>query len=244
MELTTRFSRLADEQGFVVVYPNARMRLWNGDPTDEPAGGPAAPDDARFIEVLIDALLEEYAIDASRVYVCGASNGALMAQRLACSLTDRFAAAASVMTTLPADWDRFCVPAGPIPMLLLHGLDDPFFPSEGGLVHGGPLTANEYGSIADMVAFWVSNNGALSPPATENLPDADPDDGTTVWRETYAAGADGAEVVFYGIDGGGHTWPGSVPAMEPLLGATSQDIDASRVIWDFFAQHANHAKHR
>lgn len=235
---TTRFSALADEEEFIVVYPNGRTFLWNGDPTDEPNGPPVKRDDVAFIDALLDELLANYEIDPDRVYVTGASNGALMAQRIACELTGRFAAAGSVMITLPVGWAQYCQPSGPIPMLLMQGVDDPFFPWEGGTVQEGPLMESEYDSAADMVAFWVENNNASTSPSIEDLPDTDPNDGTTVYREAYPAGMDGAEVIFYGIEGGGHAWPGSAPRLEWLVGTTSQDIDATRVIWDFFKQHS------
>jgi len=238
MARTTGFNAVADEEGFIVVYPNGRTRLWNGDPTDGQQNWLQCRDDVQFIDALLDELLDTYPIDPARIYVCGASNGGLMVQRLACELTERFAAAASVMTTLPVGWGAFCQPAAPIPILLMQGVDDPFFPWEGGTVQQGPFMASDYGSAADMVAFWVSSNGALAPPTTADIPDTDPEDGTTVFRETYTAGPVGAEVVFYGIVGGGHTWPGSPPSLTSLVGVTSQDIDATRTIWEFFARHA------
>jgi polyhydroxybutyrate depolymerase len=84
----------------------------------------------------------------------------------------------------------------------------------------------------------VNNNNAISPPAEANLPDTAPNDGTTVFQEVYAANAGGAEVVFYGINGGGHTWPGSADTgLEFLVGLTSHDMSATQVIWDFFKTH-------
>ncbi len=46
-------------------------------------------------------------------------------------------------------------------------------------------------------------------------------------------GADGIT-----IDGGGHTWPGGEPLPEWLTGPTTQDIDATRVMWEFFGRFA------
>jgi polyhydroxybutyrate depolymerase len=48
-------------------------------------------------------------------------------------------------------------------------------------------------------------------------------------------GCTGGEVVFYIINGGGHTWPGSIPVER--LGKTTTQIDASATIWDFFKSH-------
>ncbi|MCC6694302.1 MAG: hypothetical protein IT365_01605 [Candidatus Hydrogenedentes bacterium] len=238
MARMTNFNAIAEEEGFIVAYPDGRTRLWNGDPTDEPNGPPEGRDDVAFIDALISKIQEDYTIDASRVYATGASNGALMAQRLGCDLTERFAAIASVMITLPVGWEDVCEPSSPLPILLIQSVDDPFFPWEGGTVQQGPFLQSEYGSAPSMVQFWVDNNAAVTPPVTEQLPDTDPADGTTIYRETYAAGQNGAEVVFYGVNGGGHTWPGSTPMLQRLVGVTSKDMDASRVIWDFFAQHA------
>jgi len=57
-------------------------------------------------------------------------------------------------------------------------------------------------------------------------------------RETYAGGAQGKEVVVYVIDGGGHTWPGAwqyLPVF--MVGKASQNMDATKVIGEFFQKH-------
>jgi poly(3-hydroxybutyrate) depolymerase len=43
-----------------------------------------------------------------------------------------------------------------------------------------------------------------------------------------------AEVILYTVDGGGHSWPGGEPMPEWIVGHTTQDIDATRVMWEFF----------
>jgi polyhydroxybutyrate depolymerase len=42
----------------------------------------------------------------------------------------------------------------------------------------------------------------------------------------------GAEVILYTIEGGGHTWPGGVPI--PIVGKTTEAIDATEEMWRFF----------
>jgi polyhydroxybutyrate depolymerase len=239
MEELTGFSRIADEESFIVAYPNGRQRVWNANPADPSSiiGPPA--DDVAFISALIDELVNEYAADAKRVYIVGASSGGLMTHRVACELTDKLAAAASAMISLPIDWNKYCRPSGALPFLIIQGVDDPFFPWEGGTVNEGPFRSSEYQSVADTTAFWVENNGAFVPPEVEEFPDTAPGDGTTVFREHYAAGASGAEVVLYGIRGGGHTWPGSKETLlRFLVGKTSKEIDASRIMWDFLRSHS------
>ncbi|NTV38023.1 MAG: hypothetical protein HGA82_02380 [Anaerolineales bacterium] len=46
-----------------------------------------------------------------------------------------------------------------------------------------------------------------------------------------------ADVVFYTITGGGHTWPGGEPIPERIAGTTTEDIDATLTLWDFFQAH-------
>jgi len=64
-----------------------------------------------------------------------------------------------------------------------------------------------------------------------------------VFRDIYAAGPGGVEVHFYGVNGGGHTWPGGAETWPKfLVGRTSRDIHATRIIWDFFKTHSRSSK--
>lgn len=238
MERMTGFSELADREGFIVVYPEGRQRVWNSNPDDPSSifGEPA--DDVAFIDALLDELQGQYAIDADRIYIAGASAGGLMTHRAAAELTHRFAAAASVMITLPKAFPDYLNPAEPLPFLMIHGKADPFFPWDGGIVDEGPSRSNEYLSVADSVQYWRDNNSASADAVQEELPDLDPGDGTTAFVRRYAAGSDGAEVILYGVRGGGHTWPGSDTGYPTaLVGRTCNDFSATEAIWSFFAQH-------
>jgi len=238
MERLTNFSAIADREGFLVAYPDGKQRVWNSNP-DAPSsivGEPA--DDVAFLSALIDELVDRHGADSARVYITGASAGGLMAHRAAAELTDKLAAAASVMITLPKAFPDYVEPKSALPFLMIHGKADPFFPWEGGVVDEGPSRSNEYLSVADSLGYWINNNGASTDGVKEELDDTDPNDGTTVFRETYAPGDADAEVILYGVRGGGHTWPGSNDIFPTfLVGKTCQDIDASEIIWDFFAQH-------
>lgn len=238
MMRVTRFNAIADREGFIVAYPDGRQRVWNANPDDPSSifGKPA--NDVAFIDQLIDTLVADYGADPGRVYITGASAGGLMAHRIAGELTDKLAAAASVMITLPKSFPELVKPSKPLPFLMIHGKSDPFFPWDGGVVDEGPSRSNEYLSVADSLNYWIANNGAAPDASTEELPNADPNDGTTVFCERHEADAGGAEVVLYGIRGGGHTWPGGSDIFpEFLVGKTSQDLNASEAIWSFFAAH-------
>jgi polyhydroxybutyrate depolymerase len=53
----------------------------------------------------------------------------------------------------------------------------------------------------------------------------------------YTGSAQNSEVVFYTVTGGGHAWPGGGYMPKAIVGHITQDIDATRVMWDFFQGH-------
>jgi polyhydroxybutyrate depolymerase len=85
--------------------------------------------------------------------------------------------------------------------------------------------------VDDWAEFWAETNNAGDKHEVSQLP---PDTTVRTWRGPSGA----ADVVFYRIDGGGHTWPSSrVRLPRVLLGRTSDTFDATRVIWDFLSTH-------
>jgi polyhydroxybutyrate depolymerase len=83
------FDLLADQQGFVVAYPNGYAGHWN----EAKVKGPFAAkqeniDDVGFLHALVDDLVDRYNIDRSHVYVTGVSNGGSMVLRLALETPD------------------------------------------------------------------------------------------------------------------------------------------------------------
>jgi polyhydroxybutyrate depolymerase len=84
------------------------------------------------------------------------------------------------------------------------------------------------GSAPQAMAGWAQHDGCSATFTEERL-------GDEVRRRTWTGCRDTASVVFYIIDGGGHTWPGSLPV--PLLGLTTQQVNASATIWEFFKAH-------
>jgi polyhydroxybutyrate depolymerase len=84
------------------------------------------------------------------------------------------------------------------------------------------------GGAPDATANWADHDGCAPAFTDERL-------GTEVRKRTWTGCQPGGEIVFYIIDGGGHTWPGSIPI--DSLGKTTKQIDASATIWDFFQAH-------
>ena len=232
MRDVTEMNALADQRGFLVAYPAAATGDW-----DLGCGGCTAAeaqgvDVARFVRALADQLVAEAGASATEVYAAGFSQGALAVHHLACALPDRIAAFASVGATMLQRPASECDPGRPVPALFVHGTADAVFPA-GGTTSNGVTSL----PIAASVQLWLDHNDCTGAGTSTDLPDL-PADGVTVTRITYAGCPSAGEVVFYRVNGGGHTWPGApAGSFSSQLGPVSQDIEASAVIADFFARH-------
>jgi polyhydroxybutyrate depolymerase len=235
-EWLTHLDKVSDEHGFVVVYPDGLNRSWadgrGGSPSDQ-----ANVNDVKFISQLIDKLAAEYSIDAGRVYVTGMSNGGFMSGRLACELSEKIAVAAIVGASLSVPTAAACRPSQAISVLIMQGTKDPLVPYQGGAL-GRNGSRGQILSHPDAVQKWVALNHCAAQPAKTQIPD-EKRDGTSVEVEIYEPCADGTEVRDYTIVEGGHTWPGGLQYLpQMVIGKTTKNMDASEVIWDFFARHS------
>jgi len=239
MPKLTGFNAVADKEDFVIAYPDGFEKHWNdGRGIQLYRTQIENIDDVGFISALIDHLSDELNIDAKKVYVTGISNGGMMSHRLGCELSQKIAAISPVASNIPVNKASVWAPSWPVPVLIINGTDDPLVPWDGGDIHFGKITLGEVLSVADTVKFWVGKDRCSSVPAIKQLPDKDPSDGTTVRKEIYGGCQDGAEVVLYAIEGGGHTWPGGLQYLpESVIGRTSREFNASEVIWQFFKEH-------
>jgi polyhydroxybutyrate depolymerase len=232
----TGFSRAADSAGFIVVYPNAVNGHWNdGRQVRRFKSQRTDIDDVGFIAKLADRFVRDLGADPLRVYVTGISNGGMMCHRLACELSSRIAAIAPVAAALPEPMVDSCRPERGVSVLAINGTADPLVPWEGGGV-GLRAKRGEVISVPATVEFWVRANGCGTDPEIAEMPGIDPYDGIRVVRERYSGGRDSSEVVLYRVEGGGHTWP-SGARRAARFGETARDIDATRVILEFFLKH-------
>jgi polyhydroxybutyrate depolymerase len=225
------FDRVADEHGFIAVYPEGVDHFWN----DGAAFRASEVDDVGFIAALIDAVSAEQPVDPARVYATGISNGGFMSLHLACALSDRITAIAAVTSSLRPFDQVPCQPDQPVGVLIMNGTDDPLVPYDGGTVTVLGTQRGEVLSTDETVAFWVQTNGCQDSPREVALRNTALLDGTRVFRTAYTECA--MPVTRYRVQSGGHTWPGARPSLVlgPIVGRTSHDIDASEVIGDFFA---------
>lgn len=220
---------LADKQGFLVVYPSGTgfPKRWKAG--GQPAGAADKWQDVTFISDLIDELQKQYNIDPARIYANGLSNGGGMAYLLGCTLSDRIAAVGSVAGAFVFPLEE-CQPARPVPMIAFHGTADPIVP-----YLGGPTRDFIFPSIPQWMAARAQINGCNAAPT--QLPASGEASGVR-----YSGCLQEADVVFYSIQDGGHSWPGGEPLPEWIVGHTSKDILATRTMWEFFQQYSLNVK--
>lgn len=231
----TQLNPVADQEGFIAVYPQGFGPAGSGFSWADgrsTSSDQLGIDDVGFIDKLLEQLVNSFNIDTDRIYVSGFSNGSFMTQRLACERNGKFAAMASLGSTISTDLLNHCIPQRPIPMLLLLGDADPFIPYAGGNVPGNATPISGMTALAD---FWKTNNRCRSKVAETNLPNTNSADNSFISLTSYTDCDCQAEVRLYQVYGGGHTWPGvENKTYELLAGETNEDIQASQELWAFF----------
>lgn len=209
MEGTTGMDKEADKAGFVLAYPQGvdSPPSWNA---GVGAYGPTGDaDDVQFTRDMLHSIEQAYCVNTQRVYISGFSLGGGMVYRLACTLSDKLAAVATVSGAyypIPEG----CHPTRHLPIMEIHGAADDLAPYAGN---------TRMGAVQDYLNGWLSRDQCTGNP-------------TTFFQQGDVTGiqwthcADNTVVRHYRISDGKHTWPGSP--------GTTHVINADVVIWDFF----------
>ncbi len=209
MVAVTGLEEVADVEGFVVVTPfgfpigpGTTAGVWN-------SGGPFAAITSRDHVVALGRILDEVTTltrcgEGAPVFAAGQSNGAMMTYRLACEDSERYS---GIVISAGYLADEFvpplgepetlfaCEPERALPLLHIHGLQDPLIPFE-----GNPLTGQP--AIEDNIAEWRARYGCSEP-------GSDTEDGPVRRRSWSCEG--GVPIEFITVADHGHPWAGSPP---------------------------------
>jgi len=170
-------------------------------------------DDLDFVETIIGLIKDKIQIDETRIYSSGMSNGGYMGYHLACNLSNKFAAIASVTGSMTNDTYNDCNPTHPTPILQIHGLLDFVVPYDG---NSGSK------SIPDVIDYWVNYNSCSSDPETIIRYD----DYSLIVYDTYTSCLNDVNVKLILHPEMGHDWPS----------LQSYNINASAEIWNFVSK--------
>ncbi len=204
------FHRVAEREGFILVTPDYGVNA---------RGTFQTPGVADFTSAILDRMIENYHVDESRVYASGISMGGNASITLANELSDRIAAVAPVASGIASALDMEF--PRPMTVVWFYGNQDTGY---------GPR-------LYDTLAHLNTRMGTDRRPLVNNW-QATEDDPTRITRFHYDGGENGAEVIFYRIEEGGHTWPGKYQYASLItVGLTSQHIDATEHIWEHLKNH-------
>ena len=208
----TGFNDIADGSRFVVVYPSGVSGVWNAGTCCGTASKNNIDEKSFFRQILAD-LGKSFNIDAKRIYATGFSMGGMMAFRLACEMSDTFAAVAPVAGALV---DTPCQPDQPVSLMQVHGKNDNAVPYNGGL--GGFMTGTyKFPPVETSLATWAQLDGCSATATTEKQGIAS--------HTVYPGCKGGSSVELYTIDALGNNWP------------SQYVLPVSQMIWDFFKAH-------
>lgn len=249
MGFVSHMNLVAEEEGFLVAYPNAVAGDWTI----------SNDHNISFIDSLLDTVAAEYSVDSSRTYATGLSQGGSMSYIVGAALPDRFAAIAPVAgvrflsgeeNLLPPSVPN--VPSRPKPLLHIHGTADPIALYNGGNSPVPGREDNVIPSVDSTIGEWVANNGCDATAAMSEIPNSVAGDGSTATLFTYGgcdtytsvSGAEiAANVIHYRVNDAGHSWPSPPEQVPPFSEEIAwafpinSDFDASQQIWDFFEGH-------
>lgn len=227
IEYSSNMDALADQDSFVVVYPNGSQGASGLYPSDWNAGaccGAASRegiDDIGFLEQLIATLRKELPIDSLHMYIAGFSDGGRMAYHAACQMSTQIAAIAVVSGSL---LDPNCAPSKSVALIAIHGTaDDQVAYDDSALTAPPrpPIAAAD--SLPSSVQFWVAQNKCTSGVLAHYSPN--------VLRFTFSSCTIPGQVIFYSIDNGVHAWPSepSGTGAQPPM----SEVPASQLIATF-----------
>ncbi len=217
-------NQIADENGFVVCYPQGTIDNYNNAffNVGYEFHWNEAVDDVGFIISLAQYLQEEYNLSEINTFSTGMSNGGDFSYLLGCQASEYFRAIApnaGIMMTWIFD---NCEPEMPIPLLEIHGTNDNVSWWDGDIDNSDGW--GSYVGVDAAIQLWEEIN-YCSTVIVDTLPNINENDGSYVITEKYLEGINDNEVWLYKIINGGHDWPGVWGNM---------DINSSDVIWEFF----------
>ncbi|MDQ1509476.1 MAG: polyhydroxybutyrate depolymerase [Actinomycetota bacterium] len=212
MAALTKMPALGAARGVIVATPDGPNGTWQLSGTGT---------DATFVDDIVATLAKTLCIDLHRVYAAGFSQGAAFTILYACSRPTRVAAIA----TVAVDFQLGCT--HPMSIVAFHGTVDPAVPYRNGAIGASLPGLKVRGTLLNM-GDWARLDRCGPTPTTRAL-------GTEVTLKTWPRCTGGTAVALYTIENGSHTWPGANPAASPLY--TTQQINATKLILDFFAEH-------
>ncbi|MEA1924529.1 MAG: dockerin type I domain-containing protein [Candidatus Altiarchaeota archaeon] len=230
------FIEESDQEGFIVVFPNGACRpihcpniaTWNAGTCCSYAVD-SNSDDVGFVKKMMKKLEDDFNIDENRIYATGHSNGGMFSYRLACEMSNEFAAIAANAGT---ENILSCNPSRAIPVFHIHALNDGHVYFNGGCSDCSVNSGLDYTSVNETIERWVLRNNCN--PTPERVLEIVGSDG--VYCDEYTGCSNGVRVKICATQDGGHSWPGGQKT-SIFSDTPTQVISATHEMWEFFEKH-------
>lgn len=231
-ERTTELSVQAEQQRFVVIYPQGLgsaltsvQATWNFGCCN--ALFDQKVDDLGFVRQIIQKATVDLPIDPDRTYIAGLSAGATMAYRIACEAPQLIAAVGAISGGLAIS---SCSPAADLSILEIHGTKDELSPYGGCAPTttrcGNPILTLP--AVEPMMARFRELLGCPAPTIVRDGP---------VTRTTASPCRGGTEVTLITAEGGLHVGP-----LGSVTGGTMANADVPALLKFFFAHRRPQAR--
>ncbi|MDP4207960.1 MAG: PHB depolymerase family esterase [Bacteroidota bacterium] len=245
----TGWAETGEKEGFVTIFPNGtpsdeakpesflrNPQTWNsGGYKSLAAGGESAIakniDDVGFLTKLVETVSASTSINPNRVYVCGHSNGAAMAYRLASEKSKMFAAVGVMASCFFLENKDIKGFDQSVSLLQIVGDKDPFTPINGGKAGIGRKKMDLPPAL-ESPKLWAIISGIDSSAVKT-------DENNLFIKRWWASNRHDISIESIIVKGHGHgyLWPGgrNLPAL--LIGPTKNSLNATATFWEFFKAH-------
>jgi poly(hydroxyalkanoate) depolymerase family esterase len=221
---STAFARLADQYGFIVIYPDANRSGQCWDVSSSQALTRNGGSDPVGLMSMITYTEQHYGGSPNQVYITGASSGAMMTNVMLADYPDVFKAGVAFMgvpyhcfyTGTVDGWNSACA-GGQVAMSgpqwgdLVRNDADPGYSGPRPRMeawHGTADTTLNYNNFGQEILQWTNVLGVSSTPATTSTPQSG-------WTETtYGGSGTMPPVEGVSIAGAGHVLPIEGAGME------------------------------
>ena len=210
------FRDLSEQHNFIIVIPQGSLLQGTSHWNVKGWTSASTTDDIDFTSEMIDRISAEYSIDLTRVYATGMSNGGFMSYHLACNLSSRIAAIASVTGSMTPGTYNDCNPLHPTSIMQIHGINDSVVPYQG---NAGMKP------IPEVIEYWKNYNQCTS------LAIGDFTSGST--SESHQNCLNDVSVELWVLNNFGHSWP------ETRRG---DEINGAEVIWNFLSLYSTNGR--
>lgn len=219
IKLTEDMAAQADKNRLLLIYPAGVEKGWNDGRSDPAVASRQKYDDVGFIRAVVSEAKSTFEI--LTVFAAGISNGGMMAQRIACDLSDEVTGVVTVAANMPAELAPVCYPKGRVAVMFINGVHDELVPYGGGDLKVLGRRRGKVLSTEDSLAFWARQQQCVPDPEEKMTPNS--------VRRDYTCKS--GDLALIRVENGGHAWPGGSQYLpRVIVGNATREFSASEVI--------------